>query len=460
MPLSSRAHSILIVSVLVLLVVTPAVVSVDGDSLTVYTEIQGPTEPFSADTDGDGLLDGEEQTDHSTDPTLSDTDSDGLSDSVEVESKTSPINADTDDDGLSDGSEVQTHRTLPTESDSDADGLADGDEIAAETDPLAADTDADGLSDGVETQLGSNPRLSDTDDDGLSDNAEYSTYGTDPTDEDTDADGGPDAEEIELGTDPTESDTDFDGVEDRSERRVGTSPTDPDTDSDGFSDGVELNSPEKLPAGLDPLHRDVLIELDSTQDVSVTTDTLDPVVNKFGEAPVNNPDGQTGITVHVVTSPNGPSTEITGPQSFDEYYDSGYQTEFDLRGYGAYQVFVVDRIGEEDEAVAGGTNPRSDGILVETRPADGVIPATVAHELGHQLGISGTDFSGVDSDEYTYQQYSSVMNYNCRHHQNPAVKQDCGVVEFSSSGSFDDWEEIESSFPETTPSTDQLAESR
>lgn len=69
----------------------------------------------SLDTDGDGLLDGEEQR---------------LGTRVDL--------ADTDGDGLSDMAEVRTHGTNPLLKDSDGDGADDDKEIAAGTDPNSA----------------------------------------------------------------------------------------------------------------------------------------------------------------------------------------------------------------------------------------------------------------------------------------------------------------------------------
>lgn len=63
---------------------------------------------FSADTDGDGLVDRHESSSYFTDPAKPDTDNDGLGDFEEARVyKTDPIRPDTDGDGFSDGQEVQ-----------------------------------------------------------------------------------------------------------------------------------------------------------------------------------------------------------------------------------------------------------------------------------------------------------------------------------------------------------------
>jgi MYXO-CTERM domain-containing protein len=148
-------------------------------------DMDGLTDDRDADSDDDGLLDNEEDTNLNgvvdpgeTDPDNPDTDSDGLNDFVEVHGITDPLDADTDDDGLLDGEEdtnkngaVDAGETDPTAKDTDGDGIFDGTELgttcsnpdtdalvcvedadagATTTNPLVIDTDQGGLSDGVE----------------------------------------------------------------------------------------------------------------------------------------------------------------------------------------------------------------------------------------------------------------------------------------------------------------------
>ncbi|MFC7081208.1 hypothetical protein [Halorussus caseinilyticus] len=92
------------------------------------------------DGDGDGLLDDQEEQ-LGTDPNDADTDDDGLTDGDEVfVYDTDPQNADTDDDGLRDGPEVDTWETDPTDPDTDGDGLADGEEVEQGSDPSTPTT--------------------------------------------------------------------------------------------------------------------------------------------------------------------------------------------------------------------------------------------------------------------------------------------------------------------------------
>jgi outer membrane protein OmpA-like peptidoglycan-associated protein len=193
----------------------------DGDGLGKCDEEKWGTDPNNPDTDGDGLLDGEEVFKYKTDPLNPDTDGDGLSDGDEVHKyRTDPLKWDTDGDGLSDGDEVLKYKTDPLKADTDGDGLSDGDEVLKyKTDPLKKDTDGDGLSDSqevlgvsvelkivgkpVETKLfKTDPLKADTDVDGLTDYEEVMVYKTNPLVVDTDGGTIGDGVEVKRGTDP------------------------------------------------------------------------------------------------------------------------------------------------------------------------------------------------------------------------------------------------------------------
>ena len=193
----------------------------DMDGLGICLEDTIGTNPELADTDGDGLNDGEEYLTYTTNPLQVDTDLDGLNDYAEVKvNKTNPLIADTDSDGLKDGEEFTQYKTDPLKADTDGDKLNDGDEVLKyKTNPLKADTDGEGLTDGDEVNglnvelkvVGSpittklfktDPLKADTDGDGLTDYAEIKTHKTDPLNIDTDGGTIDDGTEIKRGTDP------------------------------------------------------------------------------------------------------------------------------------------------------------------------------------------------------------------------------------------------------------------
>ena len=68
----------------------------------------------------------------------SDSDKDGIMDGLEVFYKTNPNVADTDFDGLSDGDEVNAGKTKPINPDTDGDGFRDGDEVKGGYNPLGS----------------------------------------------------------------------------------------------------------------------------------------------------------------------------------------------------------------------------------------------------------------------------------------------------------------------------------
>ena len=148
----------------------------DWDGLNGAEEVLLGTDPADADTDDDGLLDGNCGSE--------DLNANGSVDPGE----TSPLDPDSDNDGIYDGTEMgltapevasatdmtkgffvadgdPASVTDPTNADSDGDGLEDGQEDAnkngavdaLETSPINMDSDGDGYSDGAEVSAGSNP---------------------------------------------------------------------------------------------------------------------------------------------------------------------------------------------------------------------------------------------------------------------------------------------------------------
>ncbi len=150
-------------------------IDTDEDGLSDYYEYNTlGTDPTVVDTDGDGILDADEDSDEDGLPNYyefyvlyplllnssyseenginpqDDYDQDGLTNIDEYLARTNPGVADSDGDGLSDSSEVREYHTDASLYDTDGDGLGDGTEIINGLDPLIADTDQNGISDGNE----------------------------------------------------------------------------------------------------------------------------------------------------------------------------------------------------------------------------------------------------------------------------------------------------------------------
>lgn len=229
---------------------------------------------FDQDTDGDGIMDDDEDANwdcergaDETDAGNSDTDGDGISDGVEdydqdgeyESGEYNPLAADTDGDCISDGAEDKNAdfkidgegggETSPILIDSDEDGMSDGDE----------DLDCDGNVDSGET----NSSMTDTDGDGTADNVDICPWSIKQNcvvrycdvsgyDVDTDGDELFDKEEDTNGdcahtvtdkeSDPLDADTDDDGLTDDLEACYSTNPNIQDTDADGRSDYEEVQN--------------------------------------------------------------------------------------------------------------------------------------------------------------------------------------------------------------------------
>jgi serine/threonine protein kinase len=82
---------------------------------------------------------------------LADADNDGLPNVEEVNLGTDPNKADTDGDGLNDGDEVKKYGTNPLDIDTDHDGVNDGTEVAKGCSPVNPDSNGNGVPDNVDT---------------------------------------------------------------------------------------------------------------------------------------------------------------------------------------------------------------------------------------------------------------------------------------------------------------------
>ncbi len=284
-----------------------------------------------------------------------DSDRDGIFDYIEKLANLDPRDADTDDDGLADGEEDQNHN-----------GVFD----PAETDPRNLDTDRDGLQDGMESGRSSgvsapvgmhgtdmarfvpdrdpstttNNRLVDTDSDGLSDG-----------EEDKNADGRVDVVE----SDPNNPDTDKDGITDGPETRRGLSALDIDSDDDGLADGTEdknfdgiLNDDETNP-GLSDTDSDDL------------ADGLELGVTK----PLADPDGPGKLlaTDPVKFQGNADYLTITNPRRADSDGDKLKDGDEDKNRNGRFEASETDPLkGDTD----GDRLPDGNEILARTDPLD------------------------------------------------------------------------------------------
>lgn len=274
----------------------------------------------------------------------------------------------------------------------DGDGIPFATELDAGTNPLFSDTDGDGIRDDVETAVGSDPTTPnvDSDGDGLADSRE-AELGSDVSDPDTDGDGLRDSREVALGTNPTDEDTDGDWFTDARERRVGTSPTNSDTDGDNLKDGWEIKG--QTPSGV-PLpngsafRMDLYVQFNYVKGASaLDRSLLDRIESRWAEMPVENPDGTTGISLHLR---NGNHT--------DDHlvYEGGDPTQFEpmsatrlgnRSGVYHHALFVYFHASalSGNEKLAGKGEIGGDFVLVDTKREDWVTVGIVTHELLHNV---------------------------------------------------------------------------
>ena len=271
-------------------------------------------------------------------------------------------------------------------------------------------TDGDGVSVYDEFTAGTNPFVGDTDGDGLSDEREL---------------GGP--------TDPTVADTDGDDLNDSKELNYGTDPTEWDTDGDGIADGTEVKRSGKLLPGADPLRKNIYIEIDYMGSHRISDDVKRQIKQMFASSPVENPDGSTGIDLHLKRSNQVESEPNTNPDDYSRIREQNA----DNPGKGYFYVLLVNNVKlptqddpRENYRGAGGYGRmylRGDLSNRDTR-------LVFTHEMGHLLGLTPDRYRGIDSTEVSYQRYQSVMNYN--------VPRD-GYQYSGEESSFNDWKFIE-----------------
>ncbi|WP_135854874.1 hypothetical protein [Halorussus salinus] len=313
--------------------------------------------------------------------------------------------------------------------DVDGDGIPTREEVGA-TDPLSADTDGDGLDDDVEPGFGSDPTVADTDGDGLTDSEEYwgnrgyDSLGvgtdspfewkrSDPASKDSDGDGIADAAEVEAGLNPTAKDSDGDGLSDPREREGPTDPANRDTDGDQLLDGWEVRGETDGGANIaeaDPLHKDAFVHVlylrgaDETLPLPVFSRTKE----WFREMPVRNPDGETGIDVHV-------TDEQRTDRSIDEWVHEDGNTTFGVGGYMVMREFYNrETIGAntgshflvvipgDDVPVRGGGNAGGSktSIIRQWQGGDSTTERryarTIVHEMLHNMvrEVGGQDCNG------------------------------------------------------------------
>jgi hypothetical protein len=212
-------------------------------------------------------------------------------------------------------------------------------------------------------------------------------------------------------------DADSDGICDAAEGRYGTNALSSDTDGDSISDFAELyglGGVDLRYYGANPKKKDVFVELDYYPNLKPLQAAVDRVTAAFAGAPVSNPDGSTGIALHMVVdqqiaaadadlnlSPAWTDFDVIKAKYFPtrrapffhyalvaHQYDSGGSSGLS-RGIPGHDFMVT--MG--NWATPGGTEQQQAGTLM--------------HELGHNIGLH---HGGNEGANYKAN-YLSVMSY-------------------------------------------------
>jgi hypothetical protein len=217
-------------------------------------------------------------------------------------------------------------------------------------------------------------------------------------------------------------DRDGDGLTDAEEALLGTDPNNPDTDGDGLPDGWEvhgINGIDLRAMGASPLHKDIFVHMDymeragATNGLGPNSIVLAGIQSAFASAPVQNPDGRSGINIHLILGKKINYQDDLNPvvsalnkiktENFDSKrapvfhymvwanaYNSGTSSGYSISIPGSDFVVTLGRWNNG----AGGTVNQKIGTFI--------------HELGHNLGLR---HGSIDDTNYK-PNHLSVMNYS------------------------------------------------
>jgi hypothetical protein len=195
-------------------------------------------------------------------------------------------------------------------------------------------------------------------------------------------------------------------------------PSDPDTDDDGIPDGIEvsgiINGFDFQAEGANPCRRDIFVELDAeqrpvgmiVQDAQFGTVLQQALIDFYAALPIANPDGSTGITLHLYPSDVLAANFDCANQDSPFSYPSDYfhKAELCLNNGG----------GISGHGALPGQRFRIAGPAVNATANDDATEGAqyswywlFLHELGHNLNLA----HGGNVNTNRKPNYPSLMNY-------------------------------------------------
>jgi hypothetical protein len=226
-----------------------------------------------------------------------------------------------------------------------------------------------------------------------------------------------------------ENDIDKDMLSNELEALFNTDPENPDTDNDMLSDGLEVFGLPglDLPAyGCNPVRKDLLLHLDwmferDEVEYAPKQAILDQIVQNFSEANISNPDGSSGISLHIDAGDKSsgypkeladggnliPFTENMNGLNYANYYKDLHQKPI-KRNVVRYGL-IGNRYNDSDSSgLAYFFGYTFIVTLYEYTGYDAFLIGTLIHEFGHNIGLH---HAGVVPRPNYKPNYNSVMNY-------------------------------------------------
>lgn len=218
---------------------------------------------------------------------------------------------------------------------------------------------------------------------------------------------------------PTGSpDADGDSICNAAEARYETDPNNSDTDGDSISDAAELFGSGGVDLrywGADPRKKDVFIEADYYPGLKPADAAINTVVTGFANAPVSNPNGTTGIALHIdlnqqIAAADADSNLSPAWTDFDVIKAKYFATR--RAPFFHYAVFANQYDGGSSSGLSRGIPAHDFMVTLGNWSTPGGTTqqqaGTLMHEFGHNLGLR----HGGNENENYKPNYLSIMSYN------------------------------------------------